>query len=169
MDQILKRLASLFRLDEAGWERHANPWSVWTRVAIWPALVPALWSIHWIGWWAALPLMLIAVWAFINPRAFPAPASRRNWASRAVLGERIYLARGERPIPEHHRVAAQWLAGIGSAGTLIMLAGLVMTSPVLFVAGAVAAFFAKMWFVDRMVWLFDDMARDHRHYAAWLR
>mgnify|MGYP005856651049 CR=1 FL=1 len=169
MDHLLRSLASLFRLDDAGWERHANPWSVWTRVAIWPALVLALWSIHWIGWWAALPLMLIAVWAFINPRAFPPPASTRSWASRAVLGERTYLARATRPIPEHHRIAAQCLAGIGAAGTLMMLTGLLIGSPTLFVAAAVGAFFAKMWFIDRMVWLFDDMVRTHTDYAAWLR
>ena len=46
MDRLLRNVASFFRLDDAGWERHANPWSVWTRVAIWPALVLALWSIH---------------------------------------------------------------------------------------------------------------------------
>ena len=169
MDRLLHSLASFFRLDEAGWARHANPWSVWTRVAIWPALVPALWSIHWIGWWAALPLALIAFWAFVNPRAFPPPVSTRSWASRGVLGERIYLARDERPIPEHHRITAQTLAGLGGAGTIVMLAGLVIASPSMFIAGAVTAFLAKMWFVDRMVWLFDDMAREHPAYAAWLR
>ena len=169
MDRLLHSLASFFRLDEAGWARHANPWSVWTRVAIWPALVPALWSIHWIGWWAALPLALIAFWAFVNPRAFPPPVSTRSWAARGVLGERIYLARDERPIPEHHRIAAQILAGLGGAGTIVMLAGLVIASPSMFIAGAVTAFLAKMWFVDRMVWLFDDMAREHPAYAAWLR
>jgi hypothetical protein len=169
MEGVFRSVAAFFRLDETGWERHANPWSVWTRVAIWPALVLALWSIHWIGWWAALPLALIAIWAFVNPRAFPPPASTRSWASRGVLGERIYLARGEWPIPDHHRIAAQWLAGIGGGGALAMLAGLVIASPSLFVAGAVTAFLGKMWFIDRMVWLFDDMARDHPACAAWLR
>ncbi len=169
MDRIFHWIAALFRLDEAGWQRHANPWSVWTRVAIWPALVAALWSIQWIGWWAALPLAAIALWAFINPRAFPAPVSTRSWASRGVLGERIYLARAQRPIPDHHRVAAQWLAGTGAAGSAVMLAGLVLASPMLFVAGAITAFLAKMWFIDRMVRLFDDMAREFREYALWLR
>jgi hypothetical protein len=169
MDRLLRSVASFFRLDDAGWERHANPWSVWTRIAIWPAFVLALWSIHWIGWWAALPLALIAIWAFVNPRAFPPPASTRTWASRGVLGERIYLARDEQPIPGHHRTAAQWLTGIGMSGTIVMLAGLIIASPSLFIAGAVTAFFAKMWFVDRMVWLFDDMAREHPTCAAWLR
>lgn len=169
MDRLFRALASFFQLDNAGWERHANPWSVWTRVAIWPAIVLALWSIHWIGWWAALPLLLIAIWAFVNPQAFAPPASTRSWASRGVLGERIYLARAGQPIPEHHRMAAQRLAGTGVIGTLVMLTGLVIASPPLFVTGAVTAFFAKMWFIDRMVWLFDDMARKYPQYAAWLR
>ena len=43
----LKGFATLFRLDDEGWERHANPWSVWTRVATWPVLMLVLWSFHW--------------------------------------------------------------------------------------------------------------------------
>jgi hypothetical protein len=66
-------------------------------------------------------------------------------------------------------VAAQWLAGTGAAGSAVMLAGLVLASPMLFVAGAITAFLAKMWFIDRMVRLFDDMAREFREYALWLR
>jgi hypothetical protein len=168
MDRSFGALASFFRLDDAGWERHANPWSVWTRVAIWPMLALALWSIHWIGWWAAVPLALIAIWTTVNPRAFPPPRSTRSWASRGVFGERIYLARDVN-IPAHHRIAARWLAGISGAGSIVMMAGLIMTSLPLFIAGAVTAFFAKMWFVARMASLFDDMARDHPRYAAWLR
>lgn len=169
MDRLFRALASFFRLDDTGWERHANPLSVWTRVAIWPALMLALWSFHWIGWRAILPLALIAIWTFVNPRAFPPPASTRSWASRGVLGERIYLSRDAVPIPESHRKAARWLTLTSGAGTLVMLAGLVIVSPALFVAGAVTGFFGKMWFIDRMVWLFDDMARDHPRYAAWMR
>ncbi len=166
---MLKFIATLFRLDDAGWERHANPWSVYTRIAIWPLLVIALWSFHWIGITALIPLGAIVLWAFINPRAFPPPASTKSWASRAVLGERIFLARADVPVPHHHVVAGRLLAGAGVAGTLVMLTGLLMTNPALYLTGAVAAFLTKMWFIDRMVWLFDDMSRTHAQYAAWLR
>jgi hypothetical protein len=169
IDRLLQKTATLFRLDDTGWERHANPWSVWTRVAIWPLLLIVLWSFHWVGALAALPLGFLVLWAAVNPRAFPPPASTRSWASRGVLGERIYLDRAGVPVPRHHAVAAHVLAGAGIAGTAVMFAGLFAASPPLYLAGAVTAFLTKMWFMDRMVWLFDDMSREHARYAAWLR
>ncbi len=35
--------------------------------------------------------------------------------------------------------------------------------------GAVLIYLGKMWFIDRMVWLFEDMKDQHPPYAAWLR
>ncbi len=35
--------------------------------------------------------------------------------------------------------------------------------------GVVLIVIFKMWFLDRMVWLYDDMAREVSEYAAWLR
>ena len=46
LDRLMACAAALFRLDEEGWERHANPWSVWTRIATWPVLMLVLWSFH---------------------------------------------------------------------------------------------------------------------------
>lgn len=34
--------ARAMTMDDATWERHANPWSVWTRMATLPLLLPAL-------------------------------------------------------------------------------------------------------------------------------
>jgi hypothetical protein len=36
--------AKLFQMDERAWERHASPWSVWTRVASLPPLLAEGWS-----------------------------------------------------------------------------------------------------------------------------
>ena len=119
--------------------------------------------------YALIFLVLIALWAFINPRAFPPPTSTKSWASRAVLGERVYLARARVPVPREHAAAATLLAGAGLAGMLVMLAGLLLAKPTVYLAGAIAAFLTKMWFIDRMVWLFDEMSRIHSEYAAWLR
>ncbi|MEM1299530.1 MAG: DUF6653 family protein [Pseudomonadota bacterium] len=41
--------------------------------------------------------------------------------------------------------------------------------PRLAAAGTGADHGPKMWFLDRMVWLYDDMAKTHPEYAAWLR
>jgi hypothetical protein len=168
-DDYLKFLAALYRLDEEGWERHTNPWSVWTRVATWPVLMLVLWSFHWFGEWSLLPLGVTIGWLLLNPHAFPAPASTKSWASRGVLGERVYLMRELHPIPLEH-VNAVTVIGVGSGvGFLFLVAGLLTREPAAFLAGGVAVFLCKLWLVDRMVWLFDEMKEQVPEYAAWLR
>ena len=168
-DSLFHGMAALFRLDEEGWERHANPWSVWTRVATWPALMFVLWSFHWFGWWSLPPLAVVAGWLALNPHAFPPPASTKSWASRAVLGERVYLLREFHPIPLEH-VNAATLLSIGSGvGALFMGAGLLTREPTTFLVGGVVVLLCKLWFIDRMVWLYEDMRREVAEYQAWLR
>ena len=48
-------ITSIFQMDDNTWERHANPWSVWSRTTVLPALILAAWSRVWIGWWAFVP------------------------------------------------------------------------------------------------------------------
>jgi hypothetical protein len=43
-------IISIFRMGEDTWERHANPWSVWSRTTVLPVLILAAWSRVWIGW-----------------------------------------------------------------------------------------------------------------------
>jgi hypothetical protein len=168
-DALIHGTAALFRMDERAWERHANPWSVWTRMAAFPALMLALWSAHWIGWYAALPIAAMTIFLWLNPRLFPPPASTRSWASRAVLGERVYFLRTLHPVPVEHSNAAT-LLGIGAAvGALFMVAGLLTREPLTFLAGGAAAFVFKLWFVDRMVWLYDEMSERVEEYRKWLR
>lgn len=57
-------------MDDATWQRHVNPWSVWTRVPIIGLLVLAIWSRVWLGWWCLVPIAALVVWAVVNPRAF---------------------------------------------------------------------------------------------------
>ena len=80
------------RMDEESWARHANPWSVWTRAAILPLMVLAIWSRFWIGWWALAPVAALAVFAMVNPRLFPPPRNPDNWASRATFSPRATTA-----------------------------------------------------------------------------
>jgi hypothetical protein len=169
MDGFFRFLAALFQMDERAWERHANPWSVWTRVAAFPLLMLALWSAHWIGWYCLLPVGLLAIWLWLNPRVFPIPRSTQSWASRAVLGERVYLMRMLQPVPLEHTNAIT-LLGIGSAvGALLMAAGLLAAEPFTFVAGGIAVIVFKLWLCDRMVWLFDFMSEHVPEYRNWRR
>jgi hypothetical protein len=157
--QIDKAFESGMMMSDATWARHANPWSVYTRIPILPLLAVAIWSRVWIGWWALVPIAVLIAWTFVNPRAFPPPASMDSWASRAVLGERFWLERKRNPIPQHH---ARWAAGLGVAAALAlvpMVWGLWALEPSAALLGAMLAVAFKLWFCDRMVWLCEDMHR----------
>jgi hypothetical protein len=162
-------LARLQGMDAATWERHANPWSVWTRVPVLPLLALAIWARVWIGWWTLVPLAVLLIWTWLNPRAFPPPASTAGWASRAVLGERVWLARAAVPVPAHHHRLVAVTIAISLAGIPFLVVGLwrLEVWPVLL--GLALALLGKFWFLDRMVWLFDEMAAQHPIYGAWLR
>lgn len=162
-------LASAMKMSDRVWERHANPWSVWTRVAILPLLAAAIWSRMWLGWGClALVLPLIA-WTWFNPRAFPRPRHTESWAARAVMGERVWLARNRVAIPRHHAVWAALLSGLAALGLAPMIWGLAMFEIWPALAGLGLILLGKLWFLDRMVWLFADMAAHHKEYAAWVR
>ncbi|MBU4530240.1 MAG: hypothetical protein KUA43_07560 [Hoeflea sp.] len=156
--RIDKAIESSMSMDDATWARHANPWSVWTRVPLLALLALAIWSRVWIGWWCLIPIAALIAWALYNPRAFPPPASLDNWASRAVLGERHWLARKTRPIPAHHARWAMILSILSAASILPLAYGLWVLDPWAAFAGAMLASVFKLWFCDRMAWLATDMA-----------
>jgi hypothetical protein len=150
-------IVSIFQMDEDTWERHANPWSVWSRTTVLPGLILAAWSRVWIGWWALVPGAIALLWTWLNPRLFGTPASLDSWASKCVLGERFWLNRDEEPVPEHHRLAPHVLNAMAGIGNLVVIWGVVRLAiwPTLF--GAALAYAGKLWFLDRMVWLYEDM------------
>lgn len=152
----LAGIAALLRMDDRTWRRHANPWSVWTRIPIGPALILALYARAWIGWWCLAPVAALVAWIWINPRAFPEPARLDSWASRAVLGERILLARTNRPVPRHHLTAAGFTTAVAVAGLPPTIYGLVALDPWATAFGGALTVLGKLWFVDRMVWLHDE-------------
>ena len=160
-------LATVFRMTDAVWERHANPWSVWTRYSALPLLVLAVWSRVWIGWWSLAPILGTLVWIWLNPRVFARPKSTKNWASKAVLGERVWLNRKQIPIPKHHKRAVGVLNAINVCGSSLLLYGLVVLDMSATVIGASIVLLGKSWFLDRMVWLFEEMVEDHPTYRQW--
>ena len=147
-------------MDAAAWARHANPWSGWTRVPALPLLALAIWSRAWLGWWALVPVAALLAWLWVNPRLFPPPRDDTAWMTRGVLGERLWLARDETPVPAHHRRAPNILSAIGAAGVLLAIGGLAMRAGWAVIAGVAVAMLAKLWFIDRMVWLHRDMTKE---------
>lgn len=154
---IMNGTERLMVMDDATWARHANPLSVYTRIPILALLVLAIWSRVWLGWWALAPIVLLVFWTWVNPRAFPVPARLDSWASRVVLGERLYLATGTRPIPKHQAAAARRLSLLGFAGLPFIVLGLIVLDPWMAAFGTVVSMLGKLWFCDRMVWLYEEM------------
>ncbi|MFW5697755.1 MAG: DUF6653 family protein [Fimbriimonadaceae bacterium] len=37
------------------------------------------------------------------------------------------------------------------------------------VLGTVVVYLGKMWFLDRMVWLYEEMSEKNSEYAAWVQ
>lgn len=150
------------------WERHVNPWSVWTRYAALPLLIAAIWSRTYIGWWSIFPIAIMLWWIWINPRFFAPPVTTKSWASKAVLGERVWLNRENIPIPGHHTKFIRVLNVVTSVGSIVLLYGLVVLNGSSTAVGACVVIMGKSWFLDRMVWLYDDMSQKHEKYRDWL-
>jgi Family of unknown function (DUF6653) len=169
-DNYGRRIARMFAMSDAVWERHANPWSVWTRVASLPLLLAAIWSHVWLGWVAAVLLAtLVAAWLWLNPRVFPPPRSTASWAARVTLGERVWLNRAATPVPKHHAVMAHLLAAVGGAGFALAVYGAFFAEIWPTLLGTAVAYLSKLWFCDRMVWLYEDMKGRDPSYRSWLR
>ncbi|MGG7565641.1 DUF6653 family protein [Rhodovulum sp. DZ06] len=141
---MYQRIADAFAMTDAAWARHQNPWSVWTRVAILPALTALLLWRDALGPWLWPLLGALLAWTWANPRAFPPPADPQTWSARAVRGERRWLA--DRKAPAAARVEARALSP--ALGAPIWLWGVIAERPWIAFAGAAAVILLKLRFLD---------------------
>jgi hypothetical protein len=152
-------LAKAFGLtSEHAWRRHANPWSVYTRIPIPALLVAAIWSRAWIGWWSLVPIGLCLMWTLANPRVFPPPRTLDHWAARSVMGETRWAKRKSTPLPPRHRTAPLVLGLLSAAGLPFLVWGLVVLDPWITLFGLAVQMTGKLWFLDRMALLYDDVS-----------
>jgi hypothetical protein len=164
-------VASLFGLKGDSWMRHANPWSVWTRFAVLPLLILAVWSRTWIGWWSLAAVALVLVFLVVNPMLFSEPRSTRSWASKSVFGEHLWSDRDTVELPRQcldSKVPAVATA-LQVAGVALLAYGLWELNLLSTLAGLVLCQTAKAWYLDRMVLLYEDMRARSPEYAAWER
>lgn len=160
----------LMSMNDKTWQRHANPWSVWTRVVTGiPVVFFAVWSINALGVWGLPVLVISCAWLWLNPRLFPVPKNTNNWASKVTFGERVWLNRSKIEVPKHHlRCIGPLLIATGF-GFLIGIVGAYYHQLFPAVLGGVVSWFGKMWFCDRMVWLYEDMKGSSPEYTNWLK
>lgn len=147
-------------MDDATWMRHSNPLSGWSRVSILPLLSLAIWSRIWLGWHCIWVIAVVVIWTWMNPRVFGPPKSNDAWMTQGVLGERIWLARASHAIPYHHERVTRSLNFTAGLGAVVLALGLWKLDGGMTLAGLVTTMGAKLWFLDRMVWLKTDADRE---------
>jgi len=165
LEQII---AYLFKMDENARRRHCNPWSVYSRISLIPLLGLAFWSRVWLGWWSIGPVAIVLLWMWLNPRVFPEPKSTNNWASKVVLGEWVWMNRKKVPVPAHHRLLPNILSTVGGMGLILFIWGLIILNIWPAISGGAIIILSKLWFADRMVWLYEDMKDATDEYRSWL-
>jgi hypothetical protein len=92
-----------------------------------------------------------------------------NWASKVTFGERVWLNRKHISIPAHHVTWANALSWVSGIGFFAAAYGAVQHSIIFVLVGGTISWFGKMWFCDRMVWLYEDMKGIHEPYNSWLK
>jgi len=130
-------------MNERTWERHSNPWSVWTRVLSYPLVYLPVWNRSW------RQAIFVGAWFLLNPRLFPPPRDDSSWATRSVLGEQMWTRRTRADLPMLMSAisALFFLPALYSAYArrlwrLVSFGGLSL------------AF--KLWFLERMVAYYDE-------------
>lgn len=160
-------LAAEMSTAERRWARHAHPFALWTRVPLVALFALVVYFRDVLDLWAFALLGALAAWAVVNPRIFPAPRSTRNWASRTALGERVWLNRRRVVIPRHQE---RWALALSFASALCLLplaVGLAVRDPWATAFGVLGVTVFRLWFLDRMAWLYEEMRPGHPEYAAW--
>jgi hypothetical protein len=72
------------------WQRHANPWSGWTRVLSYPLTILAIYRRD------RRLLAGMALFSLLSPIVLPPPDGEDAWQTEAILGERLWFAQGEK-------------------------------------------------------------------------
>lgn len=152
LDHVINRAMGM---DSDKWQRHANPWSVWTRLATIPAFALTVYARIWLGWWSLLAVILIFGFLWLNTRIFAPAQTDERWETRAILGEKIWLDRDVTAIRDDHLRAIRWIAIGSSLSSVPLIIGLVLLAPWATAFGVAGMFFGQVWLLDRFVWLYE--------------
>ena len=130
-------------LSERVWRRHSSPWSVWTRVLSYPLVYLPFWNRSWKQGAA------VAVWLAVNPVIFPEPKDDSSWATRGVLGEKLWMAERPRDVISLLNIASGIVGVVG-----IVAAYRRRLWPM--VLCAIAGFLLVLWGIDRYAVYYDQ-------------
>ncbi len=69
----------------------------------------------------------------------------------------MWLNRDKIDVPEYHKTLPNILNGISLAGMILSIWAIVTLSIWPAILGISLAYLGKSWYLDRMVWLYEDM------------
>ncbi|GLY64867.1 DUF6653 family protein [Amycolatopsis taiwanensis] len=151
-------VAATFGMTDEAWKRHANAWSVWSRMAgLAPILAPIFFR-QTLGWWALAIIVPGIAWMWLNPRAFKPVYHPTKWAEKGIYGEKLWSA-GKSAALAGHRTAMRLLIGLAGAGALIMIYGLVFIEAWPAIFGITLVLLSQLWQIDRFVSIYDESVR----------
>ena len=82
-------------------------------------------------------------------------------------GERIWLNRNVVPVPQKFEPVIKVLIAISGFEALLCILGFVMQSFWMTIFGMAVLILSKSWFLDRMVWLYQEMKNTNDEYGRW--
>ena len=130
-------------MKEQTWERHSNPWSVWTRVLTNPLVYLPVWNRSWRRAVAA------GSWFLLNPRLFSPPQNDSSWATRSVLGEQIWTRKLRVDLPMSISILSALFFLMALYSAYVRRLWRLMSF------GGLALGF-KLWFLKRMVTYYNE-------------
>ena len=75
-----------------------------------------------------------------------------------MLGETLWADRKKTSLPARHLVAPVVLSLVSAAGVPFMVWGLIVLDPWITAFGLAVQMAGKLWFLDRMALLYDDVS-----------
>lgn len=140
-------------LPETVWNRHSNPRSGWSRLAVTPVFVYALYARRW------KLLAVTVVFLVVNPVLFrePEEVPETDFMYRAVRGEELWLEEG-RPLFGFDYPAV--LNVFSAAGSAYALWSALRRRPVGTAVGTVVLMAAKLGFVKELGDHFETVQRE---------
>lgn len=135
----------------AFWEPHASPRSVWPLVAAYPLLLLALYRRN--------PKLLggTLLGVVVNLLTVSPPETDEAWATRVVLGERVWLDSGLDSEP-----GTLGLLAVGGAVHLATFRAALRQDRLATLVGGAASMLLMLVFFDRMVRLYERDSSERR-------
>lgn len=86
-----------------------------------------------------------------------------------MMGEHVWDARKTIPIPPQHAKMVALLNSFLGIGFIPFAMGFYQLDVWMVITSTATTATVKLWFLDRLAWLFDDMNETHITYGKWLR